>query len=306
MKRILLLSLALVLVVALGACGTKEEAPAPTPETEAEATEEPAEEPAEETAEETEATEGALEDGTYFAMDDEFADSGWKTAVTLKVEGGKIVSADWNGVNVKAGLDKKAFSKEGLYGMKEKANAQAEWHEQAEKVEAYLLETQDPKQIEYKDNEGHTDAIAGVSIHVNEFFELAEKALANGPIEEGPYTNGALHAENKEFVNGWKETVDLTVLNGHIVGAYWDGISEEDAEVTKKAASEEGSYGMKEKGNAQAEWHEQAAKAEAYLLETQDPTKIEYKDEKGTTDAISGVSVGVKGFFELAKEALGL
>ena len=296
MKRMMVLLLALILVLALGACGSKEETPAPAPEKE---TATPTEEGEKE--EET----GALKDGTYFAIDDAFAESGWKSAVTLKVEGGKIVSADWNGINVKAGVDKKTFSKDGNYGMKEKAKAQAEWHEQAEKVEAYLVEKQDPTAIEYTDNEGHTDAIAGVSVHVNDFFELAKKALDKGPIEVGPYKDGALHAEAKEFVNGWKETVDLTVMNGYIVSAYWDGISEENPELTKKAASADGSYGMKEKGNAQAEWHEQAQKAENYLIETQDPTKIEYKDDKGTTDAISGVSVGVKGFFELANEALG-
>lgn len=299
MKRIMILLLALVLVLSLGACGKKEETTT-TPEVKPDET---VKEEAPATAAEPEKT-SELKDGTYFAMDDAFADNGWKSAVTLKVEGGKIVAADWNGVNKKAGVDKKTFSKEGNYGMKEKGKAQAEWHEQAEKVEAYLVEMQDPTKIEYKDNEGHTDAISGVSIHVNDFFELAKKALDKGPIEMGSYKDGAHHAEAPEFVNGWKETVDLTVLNGHIVSAYWDGINEENPELTKKAASADGSYGMKEKGKAQAEWHEEAEKVEAYLLETQDPTKIEYKDDKGTTDAISGVTVGVKGFFELAKEAL--
>ncbi len=298
MKRIITLLLALILVLALGACGNKEEAPvAPAPEVtpETEAEEEKPTEPAE---------GGNFEDGTYFAMEDKFADSGWKSTVTLKVENGNIVSADWNAVNVKAGVDKKTFSKEGNYGMKEIGKAQAEWHEQAQEVEAYLIETQDPTAIEYSDDEGHTDAIASVSVHVSDFFELAKKALDNGPIEVGQYKDGAHHAEAKEFVNGWKETVDLTVLNGHIVSAYWDGINETDPELTKKAASVDGSYGMKEKGNAQTEWHEQAEIAEAYLLETQDPTKIEYKDDQGHTDAITGVSIGVNGFFDLAKEAL--
>ncbi|MDK2800646.1 MAG: hypothetical protein PWQ70_2265, partial [Clostridiales bacterium] len=67
----------------------------------------------------------------------------------------------------------------GKYGMKEKGGAQAEWHEQAEKAEAYLLKTQDPTKITYTDDEGHTDLISGATIHVKEFFELANEALAN-------------------------------------------------------------------------------------------------------------------------------
>jgi hypothetical protein len=63
--------------------------------------------------------------------------------------------------------------------MVEKGGAQAEWHEQAKAAEAYLLEVQDPTAIEYTDDEGHTDAISGVSIHVIEFFDLVEKALAD-------------------------------------------------------------------------------------------------------------------------------
>ncbi|HZK10561.1 MAG TPA: FMN-binding protein [Clostridia bacterium] len=287
MKRIVVLLLAFVLILSLGACAGKEETPeAVAPEAE----------------EQTE--KGDLADGIYFAMEDEFADSGWKSTVTLKVEGGEIVSADWNAVNILGGVDKKTFSKDGDYGMKEFGNAQSHWHEQAQEVEAYLVQTQDPTAIEYKDDEGHTDAIAGVSVHVNDFFELAKKALDKEPIELGQYEDGAYHAQAKEFVNGWKDTVDLTVLNGHILSVSWDGISEEDPEITKKTASADGSYGMKEEGNAQSHWHEQAQKAEAYLLETQDPRKIDYSDDQGHTDAISGVSIGVNGFFDLAKEAL--
>lgn len=44
------------------------------------------------------AKEGSYEDGVYFTTEDSFASSGWKYTVTLVVEDGKIVSADWNGV----------------------------------------------------------------------------------------------------------------------------------------------------------------------------------------------------------------
>jgi len=118
-------------------------------------------------------------DGVYTAEQEDFdKQSGWKGTIEIVVEDGKIVSVDWNAVHKDGGDDKKTQSKNGAYGMVEKGGAQAEWHEQAEKVEAYLIETQNPAAIKY-DNGGYTDAIAGVTIHVNDFVELATKALEN-------------------------------------------------------------------------------------------------------------------------------
>lgn len=118
-------------------------------------------------------------DGEYTAEQDDFDEkTGWKSTIKIVVEGGKIVSVDWNAVHKDGGEDKKTQSKNGTYAMVEKGGAQAEWHEQAEKVEQYLIEKQDPAAIKYDEN-GYTDAIAGVSIHVNDFVELAVKALEN-------------------------------------------------------------------------------------------------------------------------------
>lgn len=245
-------------------------------------------------------------DGIYFAQQDKFDEkTGWKTVVTLEVKDGKIVKADWNAANIKGGVDKKTASKEGKYGMKEKGKAIAEWHEQAEKVEEYLLKNQDPAKITYKDNEGHTDAISGATVHVNDFFDLAKKALDAGPVGKGKYKDGPYHAEQKEFAekSGWKSTVDLTVINGTIVAAYWSGVHKDGGD-DKYKQSKDGKYGMKEKGKASAEWHEQADKVTAYFLEKQDPESITYKDNEGHTDAISGATIHVNDFFELAKEAL--
>ncbi|MDK2917843.1 MAG: hypothetical protein PWQ37_576 [Candidatus Petromonas sp.] len=294
MKKFFSLSLVFVLVLALlaGCAGNQ---PATNVE---QVKEEPAD-----TKGESDTQSSKYKDGIYFAQEDGFSENGWKYVVTIEVKDGKIVKADWNGANVNGGPDKKTLSKNGGYPMVENGGAQAPWHEQAAKAEAYLIKTQDPTAIEYKDEEGHTDAISGVSIHVKEFFNLAQKALEKGPIGRGQYKDGNYRAEAKEFSNGWKYYVDLTVINGYIVAADWDGIPEE-GEDTKDVVSEKGEYAMVEKGGAQAPWHEQAAKAEAYLLETQDPTAIEYKDEEGHTDAISGVSIHVKEFFELAQEAL--
>lgn len=247
--------------------------------------------------------EAKYKDGIYYAQEDAFAASGWKNVVTIEVKDGKIASAEWNAVNKNGGPDKITFSKSGQYGMKA-GGASAEWHEQSKLVEDYLIKTQDPSKITLKDKDGHTDDIAGVTIKVPYFFDTAKKALDAGPIEKGPYKDGAYYAEAPMYgKDGWKYTASLTVLNGNIVAADWNGLNVKGGK-DKDTFSKDGEYGMKEKGKAQAEWHEQAQKAEEYLLKTQDPTKVTYKDDAGHTDDIAGASIKVKDFFGLAKTAL--
>ena len=248
-------------------------------------------------------TAPAYEDGIYFAMDDEFASNGWKYTATITVENGKIVDANWEGVNVAAGAAKKAFDAAGKYGMMAFGGAQADWKDQAKLAEDYLVEIQDPSKITYKDDKGHTDDIAGVSVHVVELFSLAEKALAAGPVGRGAYADGAYYYFDEDFGgSGWKEYVALTVVNGYIASANWSAVDR--AGNDKKAYDAAGKYGMMAYGDAQADWSDQAKLAEDYLIEKQDPSMIEYKDEDGHTDAIAGVSIHVNGLFDLAQEAL--
>lgn len=273
----------------------------------AEQTEAPAEETT--TVEETTATDetaAKYEDGVYFAKEAQFSEQGWKYYVFIEVKDGKIVDAKWNGVFKDSGLDKKSLSEQGLYGMKEKGGSLAEWHEEVALVENYLVETQDPTAITYLDDNYHSDAIAGATIGVSPFFTLAAEALNNGPTTAGPYTDGVYHAEAKDFAekSGWKETVDVTVINGNIEAVNWNGVHKDGGE-DKVTRSMNGTYGMKENGGAIAAWYEQADAVEAYLLKTQDPNAITYTDGEHT-DAITGATISVNGFFDLVKEALGM
>ena len=233
-------------------------------------------------------------DGVYFAQEDQFGKTGWKYNVTIEVRDGKIVKAVWNGANINGGKDKVSLSKAGEYGMVAKAGAMAPWFEQAAAAQDYLLETQDPTAISYKDDEGHTDAFSGASIHVIEFFTLAEEALAAGPVGYGPYKDGAYHAEQPEFDHGYKYFVDVTVISGYIVAVNWDGLAE-DGTSNKAQKSMDGEYGMVANGGAMAPWFEQAAAVEANLLATQE-TKM--------PDAVSGASIGLDPFYALLNEAM--
>lgn len=251
-------------------------------------------------------TGGDLADGIYFATEEGFDEnSGWKGVVTLEVKDGSIVSVDWNGASINAGKDKKTTSKDGEYNMVAFGKAQSEWHEQAALAEAYLIENQGFEGINYTDSEGHTDSIAGVSIHVNDFEALVNAALAAGPVGTGKYVDGAFFAEDAAFGDsGWKDNASFTVINGFIVAANWNGTSK-DTDKDKKSTSIDGEYKMVEFGKAQAEWHEQAALVEGYVTDVQDLEALTVNAE-GKTDAVAGVSISVGGFVELAKQALKL
>jgi len=242
-------------------------------------------------------------DGIYFAIDEEFASSGWKETATLTVSGGKITQADWNGVNISGGADKKTFDKAGKYNMVKFGSAQDEWSVQANRAEAFLLEKQDLKAINYKDAEGHTDDISGVSIHVSSMYALVEKALASGVQKMGQYADGSYYASEEAFgSNGWKGFVSLFVNNGNIVQVYYSGVNE--AGDDKQVFASEGKYGMVAGSKIGKEWHEQAQATEAYLVANQDPKKVKFSNAEGNTDDIAGVSMHVGDFFTLTEKAL--
>ncbi len=261
-------------------------------------------------AESTEATttaDGTLADGIYFASDDAFdAESGWKSVLTIEVAGGKITTVDWNGASITAGKDKKTTSKDGEYGMVAYGKASSEWHEQAALAEGYLVENQTLATLN-TDAEGKTDTIAGVTIAVSDFSALVDQALAAGPVGTGKFVDGTFYAEEAAFnaENGWKENASFTVINGFVVSANWNGTSEATTK-DKKTFSADGEYGMVKIGKAIAEWHEQAALVEGFLVDSQDFDAITLTDADGHTDAVAGVSMKVISFVDLAKQALKL
>ncbi len=248
--------------------------------------------------------EASWSDGKYYAEGEYEEKSDWKEVVSLEVQEGNITYVNWNGLHRDGGLDKKTLSVQGKYGMVEKGGAIAPWHEQAEKMEQYLLEKQDIAALTIN-NEGKTDAVSGVTIGVDSFAQLVNSAVEAGPVEAGPYKDGSYHAEAAEFdpKSGWKETVDITVLAGNIAAVQWNGVHKDGGD-DKVTLSKSGGYPMVEQGGAQSEWYVQAHAAEQYLLEKQDPAAIPYDAESGSTDAISGVSIHVSGFVELAQKAL--
>lgn len=246
-----------------------------------------------------------FKDGVYYASADSFQ-NGWKGFVTVVVKKGKIVSADWDAVSETKPVFKKAESKAGNYVMSQDPKA-LKWHEQAALVEAYLIKTQDPAKITYKDAEGHTDAISGATIHVKEFFDLVQKALAGEAdsaekIAARAYKDGTYRKEAAEFVGspvGWKDYVEVFVKGGRIVFIRWNAFTNQGAD--KKSAVARGLYKM---ANETATWTQQSEAVCAYIVKTQDPFNPPKLDDKGHTDAISGATMSVKACFDLVAQAL--
>jgi major membrane immunogen (membrane-anchored lipoprotein) len=116
--------------------------------------------------------------------------------------------------------------------------------------------------------------------------------------------DGVYFAQDNNFApeSGWKDQVVVTVAAGKITRVVWNGVSNLGV-ADKKTVAAAGGYGMKKASKLGLEWDQEAANVEAYLLKTQNPGFSTFKPD-GTTDAISGASLHVKGFYDLVNKAL--
>jgi len=129
-------------------------------------------------------------------------------------------------------------------------------------------------------------------------------ALAGVAFGQVKAKDGVYFAEDTNFApqGGWKEQVVVTVAAGKITTVNWNGVSNLGV-ADKKTVAAAGGYGMKKASKLGLEWDQEAANVEAYLVKTQNPGFNKLKPD-GTTDAISGASLHVGGFFALVNKAL--
>ncbi len=129
---------------------------------------------------------------------------------------------------------------------------------------------------------------------VEEPTETEETAETEEPAEvELVLMDGVYTAEQSEFdaETGYKEMVEITVVDGAIASVMYDGVKEDGT--SKTEMSENGEYKMVEYGGAIAEWHEQADLLEMSLIENQ-----------GLVDTVAGVTIDATDFVALTMEAL--
>ena len=250
-------------------------------------------------AEELAALDGAvLNDGTYEAKASE-PSNGYTDQVTITVTDGKITSVNWDGVAEDGSL-KSVMSENGEYVMTEDGPT---WAEQSKALAEALVENQSLSFLN-PNAEGKTDAVSGVSISVNGFISLAAQCLEQAAGIEEPaaeplvLADGTYEAKASEPSNGYTDQVTITVTDGKITSVNWDGVAEDGS--LKSVMSENGEYVMTEDGPT---WAEQSKALAEALVENQSLSFLNPNAE-GKTDAVSGVSISVNGFINLAQQCI--
>ncbi len=218
-----------------------------------------------------------LKDGTYTAKTKETM-TGDYNYVTVTVENGKVTNVVWD--EITAGASKAQLSADGKYVMK------PVWKTQSESLGAYVVENQTTAGI--MNETGYTDAVSGVSIYVGGFVNLADQAIAKSGGQDGTYT-----VEGTPDDKGDYGYVTVTVEGGKVTNVIWDEIY---GGASKAELSANGQYAMK------PIWKTQAESLGTYVVENQTTGGI--LNENGYTDAVSGVSIYVGGFVDLANQAL--
>lgn len=154
----------------------------------------------------TPATANGLKDGIYHVESDTPDSRGEVHMLTLKVENGKITSVVFDAMT-EEGEFLSYLSTVGEYTMTEDGLT---WKEQADALANYVMEHQSIEGLTVDEN-GKTDVVAGVSISINDFLDLAEKALQKAASGEGAEDTGS------------NDTADNTASNGEV--GEIDGIS---------------------------------------------------------------------------------
>jgi major membrane immunogen (membrane-anchored lipoprotein) len=139
------------------------------------------------------------------------------------------------------------------------------------------------------------------SITIALTLTLGLVAVAFGQVKA---KDGIYFAQEADFAkdSGWKDQVIVTIKGGKIADVYWNGVSNTGV-ADKRTAVATGGYDMVKYGKAKAAWDVQAKAVEDAIIKLQDTSKIPTKPD-GTTDAISGASIHVKGLLDLVDKAL--
>ncbi len=122
---------------------------------------------------------------------------------------------------------------------------------------------------------------------------LGIKAEEPDNAEQVTYEDGTYTAQTEPNEKGDYSYVTVTVENGKVTSVVWDEIT---GGASKAELSATGKYVMK------PIWKTQSESLGAYVVENQTTEGI--MNENGYTDVVSGVSINIAGFVDLANQAL--
>ena len=230
-------------------------------------------------------------DGFYFAQDNGYT-SNQKNQVVLQVQGGKITSASWNLLSLNAGSqDLKSIAKAGQVA------GAVTWVNQAAVVEAFLVSSQNV-------NATSVDGVPA-NFNVAPFFDLVKKALAGTAVAKGAYSKDGWYFSLAAGPDDYhtRNSVLITIVNGTIVDVLWNGVlvgMPSNINPSKMITSRNNQYPMT---GARSRWDQQAEATALTLIQAQNPDSLKVSAD-GHADGISGVSMQIKPFLDVVKEAL--
>ena len=115
------------------------------------------------------------------------------------------------------------------------------------------------------------------------------KGFTGEKVGEIEASNGNVTMATVQFENGKAVAVDIDVKQA-------DGSM-------KSEASKSGAYDMKNEPGKK--WHEQADLLEEFIVANDfDLSKVTLTNDEGNTDAVSGVTIKVKGYLDAVEDAL--
>ena len=140
----------------------------------------------------------ALKDGVYKVTSPE-PENGYTSEVSITVEQGRITLVSWEQTD-ENGNKKSVLSESGQYVMTENG---ATWADQAREIATYVIEHQGISELKLDEN-GKTDALATVSISVNEFVSQVEECLKKADASNSSLLQDGFYVERaKEPHNGY-------------------------------------------------------------------------------------------------------
>jgi major membrane immunogen (membrane-anchored lipoprotein) len=177
------------------------------------------------------------------------------------------------------------------YGMATE-DGQLEWYEQAEALEAHWLEN--GVSIDEVDAEGNTDAVTGVTITVDAYYELALEAIELA--KAGKFQ--AVYCTADDLVSATMMVDEKGVATDLVLDVLQGSPTGETFAFRDKTKQELGlEYGMKDASEIGKEWFEQAEAIAAYVLENgADSIQV---DDTGHISNITGASVRNSGYSQV-------
>ena len=177
------------------------------------------------------------------------------------------------------------------YGMATE-DGQLEWYEQAEALEAHWLEN--GVSIDEVDAEGNTDAVTGVTVTVDTYYELALEAIDLA--KEGKFQ--AVYCTADDLVSATMMVDEKGVATDLVLDVLQGSPTGETFAFRDKTKQELGlEYGMKDASEIGKEWFEQAEAIAAYVLDNgADSIQV---DDTGHISNITGASVRNSGYSQV-------